>query len=177
MNKRIPIIDIFAGPGGLGEGFSAYQRDKKQPFKIKLSIEKDPVAHQTLLLRSFFRQFSRDSVPDAYYQYIRNEITKDALFEKYKEHAIRAKHEAWCAELGFLRKFPHKLVDRRITAALGRPKPKNWILIGGPPCQAYSLVGRSRMKATIDFESDPRHFLYKEYLRIIAKHRAPGVSR
>ncbi len=172
MNKLIPIIDLFAGPGGLGEGFSAFELDKKQPFKIKLSIEKDPIAHQTLLLRSFFRQFSRDSVPDAYYQYIRKEITRDELFEKYKEHAIRAKHEAWCAELGS-RKYPNKLVDKRIASALGTPKPKNWVLIGGPPCQAYSLVGRSRMKANTNFESDPRHFLYKEYLRIIARHRPP----
>jgi DNA (cytosine-5)-methyltransferase 1 len=50
--SSIPIIDLFAGPGGLGEGFSAYIDPKgKQPFKIALSIEKDPIAHQTLRLR------------------------------------------------------------------------------------------------------------------------------
>ncbi|EJM85117.1 DNA-methyltransferase Dcm [Pseudomonas sp. GM74] len=47
---------------------------------------------------------------------------------------------------------------------------------GGPPCQAYSLVGRSRNlgKANYSAENDHRHFLYKEYLRII-KERQPTV--
>ncbi|MDD4349265.1 MAG: DNA (cytosine-5-)-methyltransferase, partial [Opitutales bacterium] len=57
-----------------------------------------------------------------------------------------------------------------------------WILIGGPPCQAYSLVGRSRMqnaedyrkKRGHDFSEDHRHQLYKEYLRIVAVH-APSI--
>lgn len=49
-----------------------------------------------------------------------------------------------------------------------------WVLVGGPPCQAYSLVGRARMKTTRpDFEDDVRHFLYREYLQIIADHRPP----
>lgn len=46
------------------------------------------------------------------------------------------------------------------------------MLIGGPPCQAYSLAGRSRLRGKSPkdlkaFESDKRHFLYTEYLRII----------
>ena len=54
----IPIIDIFAGPGGLGEGFSSLVNDaNERAFKIKLSIEKEPHAHRTLQLRAFFRQF------------------------------------------------------------------------------------------------------------------------
>src|SRR5882724_5435033 len=54
----IPVIDLFAGPGGLGEGFAALGRPQGKPcFAIGLSIEKDPIAHQTLQLRAFFRQF------------------------------------------------------------------------------------------------------------------------
>ena len=69
--EKIPVIDLFAGPGGLAEGFAAYECSGDQPFGIKLSIEKDPTAHQTLQLRSFFRQFHQDHVPDAYYEYLR----------------------------------------------------------------------------------------------------------
>ncbi len=50
---------------------------------------------------------------------------------------------------------------------------RRWALVGGPPCQAYSLVGRSRMMGRSDFEKDERHTLYLEYLRIIADHRPP----
>jgi DNA (cytosine-5)-methyltransferase 1 len=50
----IPVIDLFAGPGGLGEGFAACTVDGAPQFKIALSIEKDPIAHQTLELRASF---------------------------------------------------------------------------------------------------------------------------
>ncbi len=54
-NSPIPVIDLFAGPGGLGEGFSAlYDENDNQIFRVALSIEKEKFAHQTLELRSFF---------------------------------------------------------------------------------------------------------------------------
>lgn len=54
--------------------------------------------------------------------------------------------------------------------------PSNTVLIGGPPCQAYSIVGRSRNRGIDDYkaEKDPRHFLYLEYLHVIAEFR-PAV--
>ena len=56
--KQIPIIDLFAGPGGLGEGFtSVVDKNNNRYFKIALSIEKDEFAHKTLTLRRFLRQF------------------------------------------------------------------------------------------------------------------------
>jgi DNA (cytosine-5)-methyltransferase 1 len=65
----IPIIDIFAGPGGLGEGFSSVLDENGESlFKIKLSIEKEENAHRTLRLRAFFRQFKRGDAPNEYYQ-------------------------------------------------------------------------------------------------------------
>jgi DNA (cytosine-5)-methyltransferase 1 len=168
----IPIIDIFAGPGGLGEGFSAFCNEKgERPFKIGLSIEKDPWAHQTLTLRSFFRQFSsKESVPEEYYQFLRGEITLKTLYDSYPVEAELAKEEAWLATLG---EIPAKEVDDRIRKTLNQES--NWILIGGPPCQAYSLVGRSRNQRTIlDERQDHRVGLYKQYLRILAVHN-PAV--
>jgi len=53
MPHQFPVIDLFAGPGGLSEGFAASEQ-----FRVALSIEKDPVAHQTLELRAFFRRES-----------------------------------------------------------------------------------------------------------------------
>jgi len=71
----IPIIDIFAGPGGLGEGFCALQDDKgERVFKIVLSIEKDKQAHETLRLRSFFRLFKTGKVPEDYYDFLKGKI-------------------------------------------------------------------------------------------------------
>lgn len=175
----IPIIDIFAGPGGLGEGFSSLlNNDGERVFKIKLSVEKDPHAHQTLKLRSFFREFNVGQVPDDYYSFIKGEITLNQLYERHPEQAAAADTEACCGTLGEpdegdTNALTNEEVDNRIQVALnGR---NNWVLIGGPPCQAYSLVGRSRRQEKIlDEAKDKRVGLYKEYLRIIAVHQ-PAV--
>jgi DNA (cytosine-5)-methyltransferase 1 len=170
---QIPIIDLFAGPGGLGEGFSSVVHSDVTPiFKIKLSIEKDEYAHCTLELRAFFRQFPPGDVPTEYYDYLEGHITRDQLFEMYPTQAEQASSEAWLVELGG-KTNPNELVDARIRKALDGAA--NWILMGGPPCQAYSLAGRSRIRGENKdkYENDHRHFLYREYLRIIAVHRPP----
>ena len=175
----IPVIDLFAGPGGLGEGFSSVFNDENERvFDIKLSIEKDANAHQTLELRSFVHQFPKDGLPEEYYELLRESNLvernrlKQALFELYPEEAGRAGEIAWLAELGG-KHFPSEVIDERIRQQLNGEN--NFVLIGGPPCQAYSLVGRSRRqeKEALNPE-DHRVFLYKEYLRIIAVHQ-PAV--
>lgn len=174
-NKQIPVIDLFAGPGGLGEGFSSLYVDGEPVFDIKLSIEKDPSAHSTLMLRSFFRKFPRGEAPYEYYDLLKiqdnkiRDIARQELYSKYPKQAADAEREAWCAQLGG-KNFPSDVVNRRISDALRNAK--NWVLIGGPPCQAYSLAGRSRVGG-ID-EKDHRVYLYLEYLRIIASHH-PAV--
>lgn len=168
MDNSIPVIDVFAGPGGLGEGFSALNRESGNPYyKIRLSVEKDIYAFKTLELRSFFRQFPYKNVPEDYYSFMRGEITKEELFNKYKTQYEDVKKESWLAELGTGRDFDNEL-DRRIREIIG--ENDKWVLIGGPPCQAYSVMGRAREKK----EEDERNYLYIEYLRIIAMHK-PAV--
>jgi DNA (cytosine-5)-methyltransferase 1 len=170
---RIPIIDLFAGPGGLSEGFSACcDQDDGPRFHVALSIEKEEHAHRTLELRAFFRQFERGRVPSEYYSYLRGEISREDLFKAFPRESKSASSMAWHAELGHQYLDPGH-VDRRIRAAVGGAS--RWVLIGGPPCQAYSTVGRSRMRGSNPgkFEKDPRHFLYREYLRVIAVHKPP----
>ena len=173
----IPVIDIFAGPGGLGEGFSALtDSDGNQIFKIALSIEKDAQAHKTLTLRSFFRQFKREDVPNEYYEFVKGKISLEELFLIWPEQAKAAMEESWLAKLGDKNDkaaIASDVIDKRIEQALN--KNSEWLLIGGPPCQAYSLVGRARRQQTIlDEKTDERVGLYKQYLRILAIH-SPAV--
>lgn len=177
VSKRsIPVIDLFAGPGGLGEGFSAFDDPGYQPFKIGLSIEKDRFAHQTLRLRSFFRQFPPGQAPEEYYKVLRETGAWRDLPNHFSGNPAllnawsQANDEAMCAELG---PATHGVVRERIEQTLGPRRQRGpWVLIGGPPCQAYSLVGRSRNKGKKDYriESDHRSKLYEEYLKIIAEH-------
>lgn len=172
----IPIIDIFAGPGGLGEGFSSLIEpvSKKRKFKISLSIEKEYYAHQTLTLRSFYRQFPSGQVPTEYYDFVQGRIAFDDLYKAHPKQAADARKEAWRAQLGENDKaVSNEKVDQRISNALNGKK--DWLLIGGPPCQAYSVVGRSRRRdKLLDEKKDARVGLYKQYLRILAVHN-PAV--
>lgn len=111
-------------------------------------------------------------MPEIYYDYMRGIVTRDELFShpELKIHAERARHEAWNKTLSL---ETHDEVTKRVESAIGTSD--FWVLIGGPPCQAYSLVGRSRMRAdgVARFERDSRHFLYREYLRILRDHLPP----
>ena len=180
MNSSIPVVDLFAGPGGLGEGFSSALKDGRRPFRIAVSVEKDAHAHKTLSLRAFYRWFLHEKkrIPKEYYQHLAGDVTLEDLFSKYPHVQAEVKREALCAELG--KPDCQPLIDKAIHSAV---KGKNeWLLIGGPPCQAYSLVGRSRMQNAQDyrnkrgheFAKDHRHYLYREYLRIIYKY-SPSV--
>jgi DNA (cytosine-5)-methyltransferase 1 len=175
----IPIIDLFAGPGGLGEGFSSCvdARTNERTFKIAVSVEKDPFAHRTLSLRAFVRQYPLGAAPDAYYDYLKKQSSREDLFGGNPRQAAAADDEALLRTLGTK---DNEEIHSRIERAVGFGESP-WLLIGGPPCQAYSLVGRARMVGSSsnsdfeskrkEFEKDPRHKLYLQYLEIIARFR------
>lgn len=136
-----------------------------------MSVEKDANAHKTLRLRSFFRKIVRANegrVPSEYLAYMR---THDPSLLLVLQRRFEKEWEA--AELEAVN---DKLVEgddslvregaRRLKACGVESGP--WVLIGGPPCQAYSLIGRSRRTSNKEvLESDERQTLYKCYLDFI----------
>jgi len=175
MTDSIKVVDLFAGPGGLGEGFAACrtQVDSRSPraFKLIASAEMDPIACRTLLLRAFYRQFdNRNEVPAEYFDYLVDPQSTN-LSELFPNEWEAAQEEALQIELGT--EDDEKLDKRLRKFSLTKQR---WVLIGGPPCQAYSLVGRARNRGNDDYvpEQDHRHYLYRNYLRIIQEYR-PAV--
>lgn len=164
-----PVVDLFAGPGGLGEGFASLTDERgSRRFDSVVAIERDEFSHSTLFLRHFVRSFPDGEAPDDYYGFLKGDLTAEELFRKYPIHHRHAKQSALRISLG---DDSHALVKRTIRARLAGED--RWALVGGPPCQAYSLVGRSRMMNRPEFEQDERHTLYLEYLKIIIDHRPP----
>jgi DNA (cytosine-5)-methyltransferase 1 len=170
----IKIVDLFAGPGGLGEGFSS-----NSSFQIAVSAEMESSAHATLRLRAFYRNLKRigEDATAPYFELCNGEYpvptNKDALphwNNQTRSAWAHASEEALQLTLGELES--NAKLDIAIKANKISPDHP-WVLIGGPPCQAYSLVGRARNKGKVDYkaEDDHRHFLYKEYLRIISENR------
>lgn len=164
----IPVIDIFAGPGGLAEGFSSIHQDGKRVFDVRLSIEMEPDAYRTLRMRSFFRRFDPGTVPGDYYRFLRGEIDEQAVYDAWPDQALEAGKATWQSILG---DSDASVVDSNIEKALRGAN--DWLLIGGPPCQAYSRAGivGNRTKVDYDPEKDGRYGLYKEYIRIVAAHK------
>lgn len=170
MGKQIPVVDLFAGAGGFGEGFASLKdRSEKPVFDVCFSVEKDASAHSTLLLRKFFRGFSDRSVPEAYYDCVRGRMSTEQLYADFPTEYGAASDAVWLAELGSTPEINNQL-SRRIQAAVG--KAEHWVLTGGPPCQTFSIA--SKRRRTVNgremLSSDPRTFLYTEYLKVIAEH-------
>lgn len=170
MVRRFGIVDLFAGPGGLAEGFSAFMADGVKPFKICLSVEKEKSAHATLLLRSFLRQFP-DRYPQPYYDWLNGTIASEPKWlELFPDEWNAAEQEALNYTLGEAE--AQEAIDDRL-ASICENYGENTILVGGPPCQAYSLVGRARNRGIEGYDpaQDQRHYLYREYIRILGKLR------
>ncbi|WP_405405055.1 DNA cytosine methyltransferase [Paracoccus sp. Ld10] len=169
MTINYGIIDLFAGPGGLGEGFSQAGREAGIPMEIRLSVEMDQHAVATLRLRSFLRSFD-DGFPEEYYRALESGGNFTRMLERHPDRWQTACSEVRQLVLG------EPGVFESIAPILDRTREEfggNTILIGGPPCQAYSLAGRSRNKGKQGYvaEDDQRHYLYREYVRILERLR------
>lgn len=121
--ENYPVVDLFAGPGGLGEGFSSLWNSNSYIFRPEISIEQDQFAHRTLLLRHFFRCFVPGEVPVEYYRYLSGELPLSDLAEMYPREWAKASDSALHISLG---DATHEDVRRRIADRLkGRRK---WVL-------------------------------------------------
>ena len=168
--KEALVIDLFAGPGGLGEGFSSVKDENGSPFfNIGVSVEKEPSAHKTLTTRAFYRKIKilRGGL-DSYNEYLCGNISRQQLFDLFPEQAEEAAVETLHGPkaLGVDNELIHKRITELVKVHGDAPK----VVIGGPPCQAYSLAGRSRNAGNKSYkaEDDHRNFLYREYLKVLS---------
>ena len=166
--RQIGIVDLFSGPGGLGEGFSAFRDcNGEAPFKVEISIEKERSAHATLTLRSFLRQFP-GGFPAEYYDFLNGSGPEPTWSELHPTEWKAAVEECRCLELG--KPETSAFVKERIIE-IRRKYGDDTLLMGGPPCQAYSLAGRSRNAGNSKYipHKDERNFLYQEYVGVLAQ--------
>ena len=161
------VIDLFSGPGGLGEGFAAL--DGGSAFEIAVSAEMEKSAHSTLTLRAFFRLAKKTGdkkAINAYYAFCNSASVNHPSTEVPLLWKI-AQQEARQIQLG------DALGDQLLDSILKDKKlgGDDTILIGGPPCQAYSRIGRVKNNSKPGYvpEDDIRHTLYLEYLKVLAK--------
>ncbi len=162
MNKDgFYAIDLFAGPGGLGEGFD------RAGFDVLVSVDNDPWACETLKTRSLFRLMKKNGSVEEYWKYVRGEITKEEIYNKYPE--IREKIEKRVIERTISEKTRESLAEE-LEKRLPRRKNSVIVLLGGPPCQLYSFIGRARYAGMKEkYYRDPRRRLFEHYIFFLEK--------
>lgn len=171
LPAKFGIVDLFAGPGGLGEGFASLVENGHAPFRIGISVEKEASAHRTLKLRAFLREYrARHGIlPDQFISFHAGIVPEPDWSAVDSEIWHLATEEAHAVELG----TEDAAIAIDGTIARMKESYDDTILIGGPPCQAYSLVGRARAKGKVGYvpEDDERHYLFREYIRVLDRLR------
>ena len=175
MSKAVQVVDLFSGPGGLAEGFAGYRDGRSRVrFEVVLSVEMERSAHKTLLMRAFLRKFGQDYPPEYHSFLNRGAIRAPEWQRSYPKQWAEAADETQQLELGT--PDATKKVDERIHSIRKR-QGREAVLLGGPPCQSYSLVGRARNVGNTNYDpaKDKRQSLYFEYVRILAALK-PAVA-
>ena len=162
--EAVPVVDLFAGAGGLTEGFAALKG-----FEVAMSIEMEPTAYRTLRLRSFLHKFPAGFPPE-YYAFLNGDVAREPDWLSLYPHEWReACDNTRCLKLGTsdADTFIRARVAKLRAAHGGRT-----VLVGGPPCQSYS-VKRRRSNSNLDM--DARQTLYMEFVKVLAQLQ-PAVA-
>ena len=167
MTRPFAVVDLFSGPGGLGEGFSACRgRDGERFYRCLLSAENEESAHRTLSLRALYWAFGGQP-PDVYYEWLNGETEEPDWEFLYPDAWCAARRVALRLELGS--PDASTLLKQRIDEICEEYGDRT-VLLGGPPCQAYSLVGRAqeaRLSDAAREENRKRASLHEEYAKAL----------
>lgn len=162
MNDNgLSYIDLFAGAGGLSEGFI------QSGYRPIAHVEMNEYAAKTIETRIAYYYLKENSNLDSYYQYERNEISREQLLELIPEEELKTVINKEMSESTIKGIFQtiDTIIDEKDIEQVD-------VIIGGPPCQAYSLVGRAQSShMLVPMEEDPRNELYKMYVQFLNKYK------
>lgn len=150
------FIDLFAGCGGLSEGFV------RAGFVPIAHVEMDKDACNTLKTRSCFHYLEQSGQLDIYEAYLKGDISREVLYSSVPKEVINTIINSEISNEtieDIFNKINRLAGDHEID-----------MIIGGPPCQAYSLLGRHRK----EMEDDPRTLLYRQYGKFLNKFKPKG---
>ncbi len=152
------ILDLFSGAGGLSEGFF------RTGATFVGHVEADKYACETLKTRTAYWNLRNQNKLGIYHNYLLKKITRDELWEHANVKNSNDVINTFIGDDSF------DAITKTVKDTLKKKKLKRVdLIIGGPPCQAYSVVGRARMKESVI--EDPRNFLYKYYVKFLEKFK------
>ena len=148
-------LDLFSGAGGLTEGFV------RAGYNIIAHVEKEFPASLTLKTRIAYHYLKKNNSLNIYYSYIENKISREKLYSYIPQNLLDS----------VINEEINDDTINKIYNQINKLKgsKKIDIIIGGPPCQAYSLIGRAASKSKMI--GDSRKYLYKQYLKFLEKYQ------
>ena len=156
-NKQFTFIDLFAGAGGLSEGFI------RAGFTPIAHIEMNQDACNTLKTRAAFHYLKVEGKLSVYEDYLKNKVEKTDGTDLWSKVPKNITEKVICAAIG-----EKNIGDIFFNVDKLKGSRCVDIIIGGPPCKDYSVAGRARMGK--DVENDPRNELYKYYVRFLERY-------
>ena len=153
--KELNYIDLFAGAGGLSEGFI------RRNFNPVAHVEMNKEACDTLKTRLTYHHLRQHDKLKVYFSYLKNEISREELWKAIPEEIIDSVINDEISGKTIENIFTH--IDKKLNSN------KVDLIIGGPPCQAYSLVGRSRDPNRM--EGDKRNYLFRYYAQFLIRYK------
>lgn len=155
MKSSIKFIDLFAGAGGLSEGFI------RAGFEPVAHVEIDKAACYTLKTRTAYHYLKSVNKSQFYVSYLKGEISRSELYAQIPSELLESVINL---PIGTENNPEiHRIIENRLNGESVD------LIVGGPPCQAYSLVGRARSENSM--EGDPRNFLYIQYAKYLEKYK------
>jgi DNA (cytosine-5)-methyltransferase 1 len=153
--KQLTYIDLIAGAGGLSEGFI------REGFHPVAHVEMNRDACDTLKTRLAFHHLRLKKKEKTYFSYLQKEISREELWKMIPERLLNSVINEEVSEITI------KNIFKQIDKCLDNKKVD--LIIGGPPCQAYSLVGRSRDPNRM--RGDKRNYLFRYYAEFLNRYR------
>lgn len=151
--SKLKYIDLFAGAGGLSEGFV------RAGFEPVAHVESDKAACYTLQTRAAYHYLKNSGQFNKYVSYLKGEVNRAELYSIIPPEVLSTVINLPIG--GESNPQIHKLIGEKIYGGID-------LIIGGPPCQAYSVVGRARSASSMS--GDPRNYLYVQYGKYLEKY-------
>ena len=148
-------LDLFAGAGGLSEGFI------RAGYEPVAHVEMDAAACYTLKTRAAYHWLKKQQNLVPYTRYLKGEISRTDFYDLIPEEILGSVLNYEISQ----ETLPSIFKD--IDALLGNEKLD--LIVGGPPCQAYSIAGRARSENKM--VGDKRNYLYKLYAEFLKKYQ------